>query len=122
MRSMLTPIFERQLSLEQFPILRAHVLEHHAVVPMALQVEWLAHAALHGHPELMFHGFNQLRIFKGIVITPEEPPLVRVFAGPGSHRDGLTFVPVELRGSDSQGRDLLHTRAEVVLTSPLPTA
>ena len=78
---------------------------------MALLVEWLAHAALHSQPGLLFHGFNQLRIFKGLVIQPEEPPFVRMLAGPAMHTDGFTLLPVELRGSDRQGRDLLHAHA-----------
>ena len=37
--------FERELDLNRYPVLRAHVLDGRAVLPMALTVEWLAHAA-----------------------------------------------------------------------------
>ena len=33
---------------------------------MVLHLEWLAHAALHGNPGLVFHGFDDLRIFQGV--------------------------------------------------------
>ncbi len=118
----LTPVFERQLTLEQFPVLRSHVLDHRAVVPVALMVEWLAHAALHGQPGLVFHGFNELRVLKGVKVKPERPPLVRVLAGPATQRDSLTLVSTELRGTDAHGRDVLHARAELVLAPQLPAA
>jgi acyl transferase domain-containing protein/NAD(P)-dependent dehydrogenase (short-subunit alcohol dehydrogenase family)/acyl carrier protein len=118
----LAAVFERQVTVEQFPVLRAHVLDHRAVLPMALMVEWLAHAALHGHPGLAFHGFDQLRVLKGVIVNPAQPPLVRVLAGPALQRDGRTVVPVELHGQGGHGRDLLHARAEVVLVPQLPAA
>ena len=52
--------FERALSLDNHPVLAAHVIDGRAVLPMALTVEWLAHAALHGNPGLAFHGLDNL--------------------------------------------------------------
>src|SRR5207253_1106065 len=48
--------FERELDLDRYPVLRAHVLDGRAVLPMALTIEWLAHAAMHGNPGRAFHG------------------------------------------------------------------
>ena len=41
-------IFERIVNSQTHPVLLSHVLDARAVVPMALHMEWLAHAALHG--------------------------------------------------------------------------
>src|SRR5438552_3931247 len=65
----LTPAFERELTLAQYPVLRAHVLEGRAVLPMALTLEWFAHAALHGNPGLAFHGVDGLRILQPVTVT-----------------------------------------------------
>ena len=52
------------------PVLKSHVLDGRAVLPMALHLEWLAHAALHGNPGLVFHGFNDLRVTHGVQVDP----------------------------------------------------
>ena len=37
------------------------------VVPFALTLEWLAHAALHRNPGLQFHGFDEARVLTRVV-------------------------------------------------------
>src|SRR5262249_22529924 len=54
--------FERELTLDNCPVLRAHVIDGRAVLPMALSAEWLAHGALHVNPGFVFQGFDDLRI------------------------------------------------------------
>ena len=49
----LSVAFELAVDLAGHPVLRSHVLDGRAVVPMALHMEWLAHAALHGNPGLV---------------------------------------------------------------------
>ena len=54
------------VSTQDMPVLRDHVIDGMAVVPMALIVEWLAHGAMHNNPGMQFIGFDNLRIHKGI--------------------------------------------------------
>ena len=115
-------VFERIIDLNSHPVLRSHVIDGRAVVPMALHMEWLAHAALHGNPGLLFHGFNAVRVTNGILVNEGAPATIRALAGRGVKNDKSFVVPVELRGRRSDGRDFLHSRAEVLLTTELPPA
>jgi acyl transferase domain-containing protein/NAD(P)-dependent dehydrogenase (short-subunit alcohol dehydrogenase family)/acyl carrier protein len=113
---------ERDLSLETHPVLAAHVIDSRAVLPMALTVEWLAHAALHGNPGLAFHGLDDLRIFHPVTIQPGRATPISVHAGKAVRRDGQSRVMAEVRGRRPDGREVVHSRAEVILVSDLPTA
>jgi acyl transferase domain-containing protein/NAD(P)-dependent dehydrogenase (short-subunit alcohol dehydrogenase family) len=108
------------LSVNDFPFIRSHVIDGKAVLPMAMVVEWLAHAALHGNPGLRFHGFNDLRICKGIIIDQNTPCSLQLLAGKAERQDSLYLVPVELVALQQDGRKLLHARAEMVLANRLP--
>src|SRR5262249_34531794 len=88
--------FERELDLDRYPVLRAHVIDGRAVLPLALTLEWLAHAALHGHPGLAFAGCDGLRVFHPVTVRDGQVTPVRVFAGKATPHDGLHRVPVEL--------------------------
>jgi acyl transferase domain-containing protein/NAD(P)-dependent dehydrogenase (short-subunit alcohol dehydrogenase family) len=112
--------FEKTLDLASHPILRDHVLDGRPVLPLALTLEWLAHGALHQNPGLVFHGCNDLRVLHGVILG-ETQVTVRVVAGKAVRSDGLFLVPVEFR-STHDGREVLHARAEVVLTTDLPPA
>ncbi len=116
----MTAVFERTIDLATHPVLRSHVIDGRAVFPMVLHMEWLAHAALHGNPGLLFHGFNEMRVMNGILIDEAVPATVRAFAGRGTKSDKYFLVPVELRGRRRDGREVVHSRAEVVLASALP--
>jgi acyl transferase domain-containing protein/NAD(P)-dependent dehydrogenase (short-subunit alcohol dehydrogenase family) len=113
--------FERVLDVVEHPVLASHVLDGRPVLPLALTLEWLAHAALHQNPGLAFHGVDGLRVLHGVVLDGP-PPLLRVAAGRVVKRDGLLVVPAELRGRRQDGREILHARAEVVLAADLPPA
>jgi hypothetical protein len=111
---------DRPLNLELFPVLRSHVIGHRAVLPMALTVELLAHGALHDNPGLLFHGFDNLRICKGIRLSEDETCQVRVLSGKAGKQEGLWRVPVELHVTRSDGRRFLHATASIVLAGRLP--
>jgi acyl transferase domain-containing protein/acyl carrier protein len=113
--------FEQTLHLADFPVLSDHVLDGRPVVPMALILEWLAHAALHANPGLVFHGCDEFRILHGVVLDGVAP-VVRAGAARATRRDGLFVAPVELRGRHGDGREVLHARAEVLLAANLPEA
>jgi acyl transferase domain-containing protein/NADP-dependent 3-hydroxy acid dehydrogenase YdfG len=114
--------FERSVEVATHPVLRSHVIDGKAVLPMALHLEWLAHAALHGHPGLVFHGFNDLRVTQGVTVEAAAAVPLRAFAGKAAKQDRLFVVPVELRGRRKDGREVIHSRAEIVLAAALPKA
>jgi len=116
----LTEAFSLTLTVEDFPFISSHVIDGKAVLPMAMAVEWLAHGALHGNPGFRFHGFNNLRICKGVIFEKESACTLRIMAGRAEKHDSLFIVPVELTGSTGDGNSILHVRAEIVLATKLP--
>jgi NAD(P)-dependent dehydrogenase (short-subunit alcohol dehydrogenase family)/acyl carrier protein len=114
--------FERVLERAAHPVLESHVLDGRPVLPTVLILEWLAHGALHQNPGLLFHGCDNLRILHGVILDGDVAPSLRVDAGKAVKRDGLFVVPVELRGVRTDGREVLHARAEIVLANQLPVA
>ena len=116
----LVQVLERDVCVEDYPVLRSHVLDGRAVFPLALSVEWLAHSAMHGNPGLAFHGFNDLRVLKGIRLDADRSLCVRLFAGRAQKNGDFFHAPTELRGVGADGRDIVFSRAEIVLTDRLP--
>ena len=116
----LSEAFALTLTVSDYPFLRSHVLDGKAVLPMAVIVEWLAHGALHGNPGFRFHGFNDLRICKGVVFEDNTAFTLNVMAGRAVKRESFHLVPVELSSRGNNGRTLLHARAEIVLATRLP--
>jgi acyl transferase domain-containing protein len=104
--------FRRQIDVDAMPVLRSHVINGRAVVPMALIIEWLAHGAMHDNPGLLFSGFDDLRIFKGIILDPDATYAIEVSAGAAVADNDCEIVPVELRGGKT-----LHARANIRLTA-----
>jgi hypothetical protein len=111
----MTPAFERTVDVASHPVLRSHVIKGKAVVPTALIIEWLAHAAVHENPGLLFHGFDDFRILKGITLDTEESLAISVWTGPAVSRDGMEVAPVELRTGD-----VVRARASILLVAALP--
>ncbi|MDD2310205.1 MAG: SDR family NAD(P)-dependent oxidoreductase [Desulfuromonadaceae bacterium] len=112
--------FSLTLTVDDYPFIRSHVLGGKAVLPMAMIVEWLAHGAMHGNPGFSFHGFNDLRICKGVIFEQTSSCSLHVLAGRAEKKDSLYYVPVELTSTPGNGRSILHARAEIVLATKLP--
>jgi len=90
------------------------VINGRAVLPMALMVEWLAHAALHDNPGLELVGLDDLRVFKGVILEPDTRVMIRALASAPEAHEGLETVQVELHSGNT-----LHARARVVLGGQL---
>jgi acyl carrier protein/NAD(P)-dependent dehydrogenase (short-subunit alcohol dehydrogenase family) len=116
------PAFDRDVSVRALPCLVSHVMNGRAVLPAALIIEWLAHGAMHGNPGLAFHGFNQFKVLKGLVLEGDSAAQVTVSAGAPQSRDGLLAVPVQFTSRNGSGKPTLHATAEVLLADFLPTA
>ena len=65
-------------------------------------------------------GCDHLRVFHPVTVRDGQTTPVRAFAGKSTPHDGLHRVPVELRGKRPDGRDVVHSRAEVLLAAALP--
>ncbi|MGE0490702.1 MAG: SDR family NAD(P)-dependent oxidoreductase [Vulcanimicrobiota bacterium] len=117
--STLSPVLERKLSTENFPFLESHVIGGRPVLPVAVILEWFAHAALHGNIGLRFFGIEDLRVLRGLALENGVEPTIAVSAGE-LVPDGDGFrVEVELR---DQTRNILHARGTVLLAPDLPSA
>jgi acyl transferase domain-containing protein/acyl carrier protein/NAD(P)-dependent dehydrogenase (short-subunit alcohol dehydrogenase family) len=116
----LSEAFSLTLRVSDYPFLRSHVLDGKAVLPMAVIVEWLAHGALHGNPGFRFHGFNDLRICKGVIFEGNTAFTLDVMAGRAVKRESYFLVPVELCSRGANDKIILHARAEIVLANKHP--
>jgi hypothetical protein len=117
--------FVREVSVEALPCLESHVFNGRAVLPAALMVEWLAQAALHGNPGMAFHGLDNFKVLKGIVLEARQSVTVSLRTAAATRRDRLHVVPVRMTSEDAQGtgREILHAQADVLLTTDnLPAA
>jgi NAD(P)-dependent dehydrogenase (short-subunit alcohol dehydrogenase family)/acyl carrier protein len=114
--------FDLELSVEQYPFLRSHVIDKKAVLPMAMIVEWMGHGAIHNNPGLRFHGFNDLRILKGVTLLEEHRHTLQVMTGKAFKSGDFHVVPVELSGMSEGGQLFVHARAKIVLATRLPDA
>ncbi len=112
--------FDLELSIEQYPFLTSHVIDGKAVLPMAVMIEWMAHGAIHNNPGLRFHGFNDLRVLKGVTLEPGQTHTLQVMTGKSFKSGGVHVVPVELSGITASGQQFVHSRARIVLAAKLP--
>ena len=113
---------ESEVGVEQVPMLKDHVLNGRAVVPMALMVEWMAHGAVHKNPGLRFHGFDDLRVLKGLTLAAGETRTTQILTGKATKKNGLFSVPVEIRSTGDEGKEHHHARTTIHLASRLPEA
>ncbi|NOY14582.1 MAG: SDR family NAD(P)-dependent oxidoreductase, partial [Deltaproteobacteria bacterium] len=114
--------FDLDISIDQYPFLKSHVIDRKAVLPMAVIIEWMAHGAIHNNPGLRFHGFNDLRILKGVTLEQGQTHNLQVMTGKAIKSDGVHVVPVELSGTAADGQEFVHARAKIVLAAQLPNA
>jgi NAD(P)-dependent dehydrogenase (short-subunit alcohol dehydrogenase family) len=114
--------FEREVSVKALPCLESHVFNGRAVLPAALMVEWLAQAALHGNPGMKFHGLDDFKVLKGVVLNAGQSVTVSLLVGSGRPHDNLHVLPVRMI-SRAGSREVLHAQADVLLTEErLPAA
>jgi hypothetical protein len=112
---------KREIDTDRLPVLKAHQLNGHPVVPFALITEWLAHSALHANPGLSLHGMDQLRLCKGIVLDKGKKT-IRLMAGRPKRIGHAYEVDVEVRDGLQDGIEVIHSQAKAILTDQLPSA
>lgn len=114
--------FERRLELLEHPFLEHHVIDGRPVLPMAIMLEWLAHAALHENPGYQFHGCEDFRILHGVICDQPESLQLRYITRESRATPQGLIVPVEARSFRSNGKEILHARADILLVESLPAA
>jgi hypothetical protein len=67
----------------------------------------------------VFHGFDALRVLKGVRVKADETRRLRLCAGKALRQDGVFCVATELHGSEADGHDFLHARANILLTDTI---
>jgi NAD(P)-dependent dehydrogenase (short-subunit alcohol dehydrogenase family) len=111
------------VSPESFPILKAHRIGEHEVVPLALMMEWIGLATQTTAPELSMLGYENVRVLKGIRLR-EEPIRVFVMAGSLQKIAGHYQLPLEIRSVTSLQSPRVHLRGRAILGEhalpPLP--
>ncbi len=105
-------VSERRLNVEEYPVLKSHIINGKAVLPAALIAEWLAQGAMHNHPGLAFTGFDDFRILKGVTIDMDSSIDLQIMAGQTVMKGDEDHVRVELCSGTVR-----HASAEVILST-----
>lgn len=114
-------VLEVSLDLARFPFLESHVIGGKAVLPVAMIMEWLAHAAIHRNPGLELRGFDDFRVYQGIRIDRGEQIELKILAGKSVRVDDSFVSRVQIV-TQSNGRETLHAGANVVMSTGYPSA
>jgi len=104
--------FSRTLNVNDHAFLQSHVMNGHAVLPVAMITEWFAHGAMHDNPGLNYHGFRNFHVFKGVTLGADETIDLQILAGDIHKENNKDIVPVELRSGK-----ILHARTEIILAA-----
>jgi len=112
-------VLKMPVSCRHIPALRDHVLNAHAVVPMALSAEWLALGAMHNFPGMTFSGFDHLRIYRGITLDKDTEQQIELRCGqiePDQAEAGTYRVPMQVCDAASWH---IFSSAEIILADAL---
>ncbi len=107
-------VMKRTLSVKEYPVLKSHVLDGKAVMPMAMMIEFIGLTACHAHPGLNFIGFDDLKINSRLSLSEDESITVLMKAGKICRQMAQFFVPVQLcRQADDN--EVIHAHANILL-------
>ncbi len=109
---------QREIDVDRYPILGAHILDGKPVVPFALIAEWLGHGALHENPGLLLHGLDDMRIFQGIKLDKNKKH-IRLMAGKTRKKGAAFEVDVQIRDGIKDNIEVIHSGATAILADQL---
>ncbi len=109
---------KREIDVDRYPVLKAHILDGKPVVPFALITEWLGHSALHENPGLQLLGLDDIRLLKGIRLE-DGKKTIRLMTGKPRRADAFFEMDVEIRDGFKDGKEIIHSRARAVLCDQL---
>ncbi|MBF0409457.1 MAG: SDR family NAD(P)-dependent oxidoreductase [Candidatus Riflebacteria bacterium] len=110
---------KRVLSVDRDFYLSSHLINNEPVLPAALMIELMGHAALHENPGFMFHGLNDFRVTKGIILVKKIPQQISVYTTRVRGSEKFPKVSCEIRSETPRG-EIVHAVAEVILAEKLP--
>lgn len=116
--SLKTTVMTQMTGLQSCPVLASHTIAGEPVVPFALMMEWLAHAAIHSHPGLVCTGMDGVRVLKGIK-PGEKEEAVDIKVGKCSPRAVGFMVQGEIISTKTT---TMHVNGTILLDSQLPSA
>ena len=108
-------VLEMELDISRYPFLESHVLGGKAALPVAMMLEWLAHAAIHRNPGLELRGFEDFRVFQGIRLGAHDRVQLKILAGKSIRVEDRFTSRVQIT-TESAGRTVLHAGGNVVLS------
>ncbi len=112
--------FEIALNVKAHPFLLSHVIDSRAVLPMAMMIEWSAQAALHENPGLLFYGFDDMRMLKGVTLEQSETINLQFLTGKAvRNEEGFYCAPVELKSIGANNAQILHSSTQIILVDKI---
>jgi len=109
---------QREIDIDTYPILGAHILDGKPVVPFSLIAEWLGHGALHENPGLLLHGLDDMRLFNGIKFDRKKKT-IKLMASKPRKKGSIFEVDVEIRNGFKNELEMIHSRATAILSDKL---
>ncbi|MCD4741648.1 MAG: SDR family NAD(P)-dependent oxidoreductase [Desulfobacteraceae bacterium] len=123
----LTKAFTYNLNNSAAPVLQSHKINGNKVVPFALHMEWLAHAAEKNNPGLYFAGMDQMRLLKGISFPEESEESsgnsieINVKTGKCKKADHGFETEISLFSKNDNNNTFLNSAGIALLKDSLPT-
>ena len=111
--------FERLVSVASHPCLEDHVLDGKAVLPLALGMEWMAHAAASGQPGLEIAELADIAVMQGLQLGLGLERRVLAVTSLPVRVDDRVEEAVELLGADDR-RPLFRARVRLGRRDPSP--
>ncbi|MCP3942786.1 MAG: SDR family NAD(P)-dependent oxidoreductase [Desulfobacteraceae bacterium] len=118
-KPILKTVLEQSFGYGASPILESHKIAQEPVVPFALLIELLAHAAAKNNPGLVFAGMDDIRLLKGIKPQNDEI-IVRVNLGKCCPGESEFTTLGNLESQDSTNKTLNHASSLIRLKGKLP--
>jgi acyl transferase domain-containing protein/NAD(P)-dependent dehydrogenase (short-subunit alcohol dehydrogenase family) len=109
-------VFACDVSVKTHPFLASHVIKGRAVVPAAIMIEWLAHAAVVTNPGFTFLGFDDFKVLKGITLGAEDQVQIHAYVGDATRSDADRAIKAEIRSIQDNGKVVCHAKATIILT------
>jgi hypothetical protein len=112
-------VFERLVSVASHPCLEDHVLDGRAVVPLALGMEWMAHAAATGQPGLEVAELVDVAVFSGLQLYQGSESRVLALAGQALRADDRVETLIDLASADEK-RPMFRAKVRLGRREPSP--
>jgi len=118
-KPILAMVLKQSFGQEASPIVEYHKIEQKPVVPFALLVELLAHAAEKNNPGLIFAGMDDMRLLKGIKSLDNDIE-VQANLGKCTPQESGFATPGTLTSLDNEKNSLKHASSVNILKNCLP--